>query len=232
WTEPGRYITDTNSISWQDLPAGMRSYKVRACYESLSHCSAWSAPSDVVTIEIPYPEGLIPNGDFENGNDFLPRNANVTIGFETANPIAGTRSLKGSVNGYDNIHYSYSDFNDSNNRINQVTLTGYIKASRPMGISLRVAYENGTWADQSGEFIMTQESNGTVPLNLKVATDINRKVTLIKLVISSQCGSCTEPVEFVLDNVQLQAKANKIISISTELLSIPRVNPNNKGEAP
>ncbi|MFT5759188.1 MAG: putative glyoxalase superfamily protein PhnB, partial [Alteromonadaceae bacterium] len=65
WTEPGRYITDTNSISWQDLPAGMRSYKVRACYESLSHCSAWSAPSDVVTI-LEVPSSLVPVVD---GND-------------------------------------------------------------------------------------------------------------------------------------------------------------------
>ncbi|NOU49790.1 S8 family serine peptidase [Pseudoalteromonas sp. JBTF-M23] len=48
-----RFTSNTNSITWQNLPAGTRSYKVKACYND--HCSAASTVSNSTFISLATP---------------------------------------------------------------------------------------------------------------------------------------------------------------------------------
>ncbi|BBN83625.1 hypothetical protein PA25_36100 [Pseudoalteromonas sp. A25] len=52
WTEPGRFISDSKSISWSDLPSGYRIYKVRGCNSDLSKCTDWSAESNKLEVPV------------------------------------------------------------------------------------------------------------------------------------------------------------------------------------
>jgi phosphatidylethanolamine-binding protein (PEBP) family uncharacterized protein len=64
WTAPGRYTTHDNSISWNNLPSGTRSYKVRSCDSNLSTCSAWSEASNSVSISV-WPTAVVDGKDIK-----------------------------------------------------------------------------------------------------------------------------------------------------------------------
>ena len=150
-----------------------------------------------------FPEGLIANGDFETGNDFNPRNANVPLSFETDNPIKGLRSLKGSANGYDYITYSHTDFATTGTNLTNVNLSGFIQASRRMRVTVRVSYVGGTWSTSSSGYQLTPKTGEQVELLLDVPIDNLREVSNIKLTIASD-GTAATPTEFIIDNIQLQ----------------------------
>ncbi|OCQ18326.1 hypothetical protein A7985_24260 [Pseudoalteromonas luteoviolacea] len=51
WTEPGRFVFDSKSVTWPNLPSGERTYRLRGCNDDLSRCTDWSAQSNTLLIE-------------------------------------------------------------------------------------------------------------------------------------------------------------------------------------
>ncbi|MGV2871272.1 hypothetical protein [Colwellia sp. E150_009] len=175
--------------------------KVTSGSEVVEQIAHFTVTDDILVDD--FPAGLIEHGDFEAGNDFIAENANVSMLYETESPLVGQQSLKGSVNDWDDISYTHTDFSASGTHLVNVNLSGLIHTTRQMRVTVRVSYVGGSWSDSSSGFQLTSTSAELIPLALDVAIDPLREVSNIKLTIAGDSDQAT-PTEFVLDNVQLQ----------------------------
>ena len=198
--------------------SGNYQFRVASCNELCGNYTY--SPNIEYRDPFSYVDGLIPHGDFESGNDFSGRNSNVVTSFETVSPIAGDRSLKVNANGWDYIFYKAKNFTESNGFISNAQLTGFIKSSRQLRITVRVSYVGGTWSDSSSNSQVIGDFNEVVPISVAVETDTSRQVSLISLYIASGCGTCENPAEFIVDNIQLQTvESSKSIFKLSSLLN-------------
>ena len=201
WTILGENIEET-TLEHAIKLSGNYQFRVASCNELCGNYTY--SPNIEYRDPFSYVDGLIPHGDFESGNDFSGRNSNVVTSFETVSPIAGDRSLKVNANGWDYIFYKAKNFTESNGFISNAQLTGFIKSSRQLRITVRVSYVGGTWSDSSSNSQVIGDFNEVVPISVAVETDTSRQVSLISLYIASGCGTCENPAEFIVDNIQLQ----------------------------
>lgn len=152
-----------------------------------------------------FPEGLIPNGDFEAGNDFIANKAKAQMVIESTNALIGYNSLKATLAGWSGIYYQ-KIFPWGSTKMTTLHLSGFLKVlgtegSSTLSVKVTAYYESGSITKQ--ELVKTIDTALTdrIPLSLTLDLDNNRTVNRVYFnVIHTDSGS----VELLLDNAQLR----------------------------
>ena len=174
----------------------------------------------LIRSNLPYTQGLIPNGDFELGNDFAAIGSAVMT-LESGMPLSGTQSLKVNLGTTDSISYQYTNFVDISDKLLAVSLTGYIKTNQDqIAVDVVVDYLDDDQPSNATGNQLINTVDSIVPFTIDVETDKNRQVEQINVTISNQCSTC-QPAELLLDNIQLQVTEAPAISFTIDLLGTP-----------
>ncbi|MDO6428807.1 hypothetical protein Q4489_17495, partial [Thalassotalea sp. 1_MG-2023] len=220
--------------------SGLYLFSIHACH-SENLCSESSSVVEVTVTsgDLAYEDGLIPNGDFELGNDFSSSNATLSLIQNGA--LADTQSLKvNTTTGGSVISFSHeydepvalesalfigfiqvreiSESGDCNGPFcspAQTTLNALISVNyatnSSAGTTPFIGFPGGGLTEDIETRVSIDVENTNVqPINVLSELDVSKKVKSVTVKFRNSTtslntiGTSFTPIEFVVDNLQLQ----------------------------